>query len=145
MSYSGGPYLKDAPLPNTKDWDTREWWEHVKRHELVVQRCSDCGTFRHAPAPVCWKCRSFNYGWEPVSGKGVVYSWTIARHPAHPSVRDKVPYNILIVELPDAENIRMVGNLLDAAEDEIEIGMPVQVVFEDIDDEVTLPQWRKGG
>lgn len=143
MANADRPYLEGAPPPHTQDWDTREWWEYVKRHELVVQRCSDCGAFRHTPVPVCWKCRSFTYGWMPVSGRGVVYSWTIARHPAHPSVKDKVPYNIAIVELPDADHIRMVGNLVDVPEDEIEIGMPVEVTFEDISDGVTLPQWRR--
>ena len=136
-------YLEGAPLPDVSDWNTKEWWDRVKGHELTVQRCTRCKTYRHTPAPVCYKCRSFEYEWAEVSGKGTVYSYTFAFHPSHPSVSAKLPYNIVVVELPDADGVRMVGNLLDAAEGEISIGMPVEVAFDDVTDDVTLPQWKR--
>ncbi len=136
------PYRTGFPLPNVDDRDTREWWAQVKQHKLVIQRCSRCNTFRHPPVPVCFKCRSFEYGWAPVSGKGVVFSYTIAYHPPAPAMQQLVPYNVVIVELPEAQNIRMVGNLLDAPNGQIKVGLPVEVTFEDISDKITLPQWR---
>lgn len=131
------------PLPNTTEYETKEWWEHCKRHELVIQRCTDCGTFRHTPTIVCYNCQSFNYEWHKVSGKGVVYSYTICHHPAHPAVRERVPYNVVLVELPDAGGVRMIGNLVDCPNEEIRIGMPVEVTWEDITDDVSLPQWKR--
>ena len=139
------PYRTGFPLPDTKDWNTREWWDHVKRHELVIQRCKACGAFRHTPVPICSQCRSFDYEWHPVRGKGVVYSYTIAYHPPSPAMKDLVPYNVVVVELPDAGNVRIVGNLLDVPNEEIRVGLPVEVTFEDVNEEVTLPQWRRAG
>ena len=136
------PYRTGFPLPDTKDWNTREWWEQIKQHKLVIQKCTACGAFRHSPVPICNKCRSFEYEWAPVSGKGVVYSFTIAHHPPSPAMAELVPYNVVIVELSDADNVRMVGNLLDVPIEKIAVGMPVEVTFEDINDDVTLPQWR---
>ena len=130
-------------LPNTNETDTREWWQHCKRHELVIQRCTDCGTFRHSPLPVCYNCQSFDFEWHQVSGKGMVYSYIIVHSPAAGVLREKVPYNVVVVELPDAGDVRMIGNLLDCPNEEIRIGMPVEIAWEDINDDVTLPQWQR--
>ncbi len=139
------PYMPQGmPLPDTKDPSIKGFWEHTKKHELVVQRCAKCGTFRHTPTLVCYNCQSFDYEWYKVSGKGRVYSYTIVHHPAHPVLKGKVPYNIVLVELPDAGGVRVVGNLIDGTpNEEIHIGMPVEVTWEDINEEVTLPQWKQ--
>ena len=133
------------PLPQPEpDSPDVEFWEACTRHELVVQRCSDCGTFRHTPELICYNCHSFNYGWDMVSGKGTVYSHMNVVHPVHPAVREKVPFNVVLVELSDAPGIRMVGNVVDCPYEDIYIGMSVEVVFEDHPDEgVTLPFWKR--
>tara|TARA_B100001167_G_C16577764_1_gene215493 strand:+ start:271 stop:489 length:219 start_codon:yes stop_codon:yes gene_type:complete len=64
-------------------------------------------------------------------------------HPVHPALRDRVPFNVVLVELSDAPGIRMIGNLVDCAYEDIHIGMPVEVMFEDHPNEgVTLPLWK---
>src|SRR5262249_9192757 len=100
------------------------FWEACRRHELVVQRCSQCGTYRHTPEAVCWQCQSFAGEWARVSGKGVVYSYVEVVYPTHPALRERVPYNVVVVELEEA-GVRMVGNLVDTAYEDIRIGMPV--------------------
>ncbi len=139
-------YLPHGPgglaLPDVHERDTSEWWAACKRHQLVIQQCDDCGTFRHTPEPLCYQCQSFQFHWQPVSGKGVIYSYAIPYHPVHPGIKDRVPYNYVIVELPDAGQVRMVGNLLDVPNEDIRVGLPVEVTWEDLTDEVTLPQWR---
>ena len=135
-------YLEAAALPDVHEWDSREWWAHVKQHRLVVQRCAECGTFRHPPMPVCHACRSFEYEWHPVSGKGVVFTYIIAHHPPSPAYKDQMPYNVVLIELPDAGKVRMVGNLLDSPPQDVRVGMAVRVEFEDVNDDVTLTQWR---
>ena len=138
------PYMPDEmPLPSTDDPFTQGFWEHTKKHELVVQKCNNCGTFRHSPTPVCYNCLSWDFEWHKVSGKGVVFSYIINHYPAMSILKERVPYNVLLVEIPDAGNIRMVGNLIDGTPNEdIHVGMEVEVTWEEVTDDVTLPQWK---
>jgi len=137
------PFMPEGmPLPNVNERDTAEFWAACRRHEMVVQRCAECGTFRHTPMPICYKCRSFQYEWAPVSGKGVVFSYTIIHNMVHPALRGHDPFNVVVVELPDAGNVRMVGNVLDCPNDQMYVGMPVEVTWDDVNENVTLPLWR---
>ena len=138
-------YREGFPLPDVKDLDTREWWSAIRAGKLVIQRCSACGTFRHPPVPVCHRCRSFEYGFAPVSGHGVVYTWTRIAHAPSAALKGQVPYNVLVVELPDAGGVRLTGNLLGSRDETPRIGQAVEVVFEKISDEISLPQWRASG
>ncbi|MBE0415430.1 MAG: Zn-ribbon domain-containing OB-fold protein [Dehalococcoidia bacterium] len=130
-------YIK--PLPQITA-ETREFWEGCKRHELLIQRCKDCGVYRHYPRLMCPKCGSWNVEWVKVGGRGKVYTWTVAVQPFHPGFFEDVPYAVVIVELE--EGVRMVSNIVDCAPEEIYIGMPVEVVFDDVTEEVTLPRFR---
>jgi len=83
-------------------------------------------------------------GWHKVSGRGRIYSWERVWHPVHPALKDACPYMVVLVELPEAGNVRMVGNLLGNAEDPVVIGTEVEAVFEDHPDAgVALVQWRR--
>jgi len=136
-------YLPDGmPLPAIET-DSAGFWEAAKRHELVAQRCTDCGAFRHPPMPVCYNCQSLNFEWAKVSGKGKVWNRIIAHHPVHPALRDREPYNVVLVDLDDAPGVRMVGNLIDCPNEEVKVGMPVKVCFEDKTEDITLPQWQR--
>ncbi|MDO8670622.1 MAG: OB-fold domain-containing protein, partial [Dehalococcoidia bacterium] len=64
-------------------------------------------------------------------------------HPVHPALKERVPFNLVIVELPDAGNVRLAGNVIDAPFEELYIGMPVEVVFEDYPEGVTLPRFKR--
>ena len=120
-----------------------EYWEAAKRHELVVQRCNACQGFQWGPEWLCYQCHSFDLGWHKVSGRGTIYSWERIWHPVHPALKEACPYLVVLVELPDAGNVRMVGNLLGSGEQQVNIGGEVEAVFEDHEDDgVTLVQWR---
>jgi len=127
------------PLPHMTQ-ETREFWEGCKRHELLIQRCKDCGTYRHYPRPMCPNCGSWNVEWIKVSGEGKVYTYIVAHRPFHPAFFGDVPYAVVIVELE--EGVRMVSNLVDCKPQDIYIGMPVEVAFDDVTEEVTLPRFR---
>jgi len=132
-----------APSP---DGLGAEFWEATRCHELVVQRCTSCHRWQWGPEFVCHSCHSFDLGYEPVSGRGVIYSWERPWYPVHPALQKAVPYVVVLVELPDAGNVRMVGNLLGDPQDEIVIGGEVEAVFEDHNDgdpPYTLVQWRR--
>ena len=132
------------PIPAAAvDGLDREFWEATARHELVVQRCNGCQGFQFGPEWICHTCHSFDLGWVRVSGKGRIYSWERVWHPVHPALASACPYMVVLVELPDADNVRMVGNLLGDPMQEVVIGSEVEAVFEDQPSEnVTLVQWR---
>ena len=137
------PYLPtDLPrfLPGRDD---APWWEALRRHQLVIQRCTACGTWRHPPGPLCSACHSTAVRWERVSGRGRVFSYTVIGHAVHPSLADRVPYNVVLVELPEAGGVRLVSKLVDVAPEQVAVGLEVEVVFEDLDDETTLPRFRR--
>ena len=78
--------LEGVPLPDLErvpDYE-RGFWEGTRNGELRIQRCSDCGRYRHLPTPMCPECSSLDYTWTVVSGRGFVYSYVIVRHPVHP-------------------------------------------------------------
>lgn len=137
------PYMPQGmPLPApASDGLDAAFWEGTRNHRLFVQRCTACGTFQFGPEWICHRCRSDQLGWHECTGHGKVYAFERVWHPVHPVLKDRVPYLIVLVELPDAGNVRLVGNLLGDPHQEVQIGAEVTVVWED-HEEVTLPQWR---
>jgi uncharacterized protein len=145
MEKSGAAYLPEVlpaatPTPDGRD---KEFWEALNRHQIVVQRCNSCGNLQMEPEWLCHKCRSFDRGWQEVSGRGRIYSWVRIWHPTPGALKDSCPYLVVLVELPDANNLRIAGNLLGDPHQEVEIGAPVEAVFEDHKERgYTLLQWR---
>lgn len=129
-----------APAPDGLD---AGFWAAVREHRLVVQRCAACGAFQFGPEWVCHHCHASDLAWHEVSGAGRVYSWMRVWHPVHPALADACPYLVVLVELPDAGDVRMVGNLLGDPMQDVTIGSEVEAVFEDQPGaEATLVQWR---
>jgi len=124
------------PLPIV-DLDTGPFWEGCRMGKLMLQKCTGCGTFRYPPKPMCPKCSSFDTEWVASTGRGTVYSWMVARHPVHPSIANKVPYNIVLVELD--EGPRIVAGTTGIAPGQVEAGMPVRVQFEQLTAEISVP------
>ena len=138
----GSTYLPTGlPLPYPMP-DDEQWWKACQEERLTVQRCTECGTLRHPPMPICAACRSWSFDWMPVSGRGKIFSFTVAYRASHPAVVDSLPYNIVVVELDDAPGIRFVSNVVNCEPEKIAIGMPVEVVWEKASDEITLPRFR---
>ena len=132
------------PLPSPDGLDA-PYWEGTRRHELRVQRCAHCGTFRWSPEWLCYECHSFAIEWITIEPTGVLFSWQRIWHPVAPALAQAVPYVNLLIELPQAGNVRMIGNYAGDPTDAVVIGTPMSAVFEDHDDaEVpyTLVQWH---
>ncbi len=132
-----GEYRKPLPRPIQT---TRPFWEGAKAHELRLQRCRACGEHIFYPRVLCPHCLSEDLEWVRASGRGRVYTYTVVRRPAHPAFKDDVPYVLAIVELE--EGPRLTTNIVGVPPEEVHIGMPVEVVFEDVTDEVSLPKFR---
>lgn len=122
--------------------ETVGWWEAAAAHRLVVQRCTDCGHTRHPPGPVCPQCRSLASEWLTLPGTGKVYTYTVVRQAFIPSLQDKIPYVVIAVELDGADGVRIVSNLVDAETEEVAVGLPVEVVWEDMGPELAVPRFR---
>ena len=144
---SGDHYLAPGlaqPRP-ARDGLDEPYWSGTRRHELWVQRCDACGAYQWGPEWMCHACQSFDVGWTDVEPTGVIYSWQRPHHPVHPALTEQGPYIVVLVELPHAGHIRMVGNLLGDPLQPVEIGAAVDARFEDHDDgepPYTLVQWQ---
>jgi uncharacterized OB-fold protein len=127
-----------VPIPHpAPDEDTGPFWAGCRERTLLLQRCADCGTWRFPPRPRCPSCSSTETTWERASGQGLVASYTICHPPVLPAFADRAPYNVVVVQLD--EGPFLVSNLL---EGQPEMGLAVRVTFADVDDELTLPQFR---
>lgn len=134
--------LPPKPLP-TPDFDTEPFWAALKEHELRLQRCADCDKAYFYPRSLCPHCWSDNVQWERMSGRGTVYTYTIVRRAPHRAFTDDVPFVIAVVELE--EGPRMPVNLVDCPVDNVYVEMAVEIVYEDINDEITMPRFRPIG
>lgn len=131
---------KDTPLGQQTP-DEAPFWAACQRRELRIQRCTSCGLHRQPPGPFCPRCRSEASEWRQVPGTGTVYTFTIVHHAVHPVLRAAVPYNVVVVLLDDADDVRLVSNLVDAGPD-IRIGQRVELAWEEVDEGRLLPRFR---
>jgi hypothetical protein len=125
-------------LPVDDDRDTAGFFEAARRNQLAIRVCDGCGAVLHMPRAYCRTCGSWEGHWEPATGRGRVYSWTVVEHQVHPAF--PVPYTVVLVQLDDMP-ARVVGYLPGVPD--LEEGQPMQVWFETLDDGVVLPQWKR--
>ena len=114
------------PFP-LADRDTAPFWEAQNNHELKFQRCTPCRTVRYPVGPLCPECHSFDFEWIASSGRGTIYSYTVARHQTHPAF--PVPYTVLLVEME--EGPRIIAQLRAPEDAPFDIGTPVHIEWED--------------
>lgn len=125
----------NRPLPKP-DEDSEEFWRYCAAHELRMQRCSKCGQFRFRPSVVCPNCLSLEANWERLSGFARIYSFVVVHQPMVPG-HNEVPYFIALVDLD--EGPRMTTRVINCNPGELSIGSRVQVTFEDVTEELSLP------
>ena len=130
------------PLPAVSNLN-RPYWEGLVERELRLQRCSACSRVWYPPGPWCPACWSKDYTWSALSGRGRVSSWVVFHQSYFPSFADDVPYNVAEVELD--EGPRLLTNLVDIEEDQIRVGIPVEIVYDPVAEGVTLARFRPVG
>src|SRR4030042_1649294 len=127
---------KQLPLITASD---KAFWDAAKKHELVMYKCLNCGKL-YSQANDCVAGGNPQMEWVKVSGKGEVFTYCIYHQPFHPAWKDDIPYNVAYVKL--AEGPLLMTNIVDCDNKDIYIGMSVEVVFEDVTEEVTLPKLK---
>lgn len=115
------------------------FWEAVGREELRLQRCTACGAWRMPPGPMCPTCRSAESEWVPASGRGTIHSWVTYMESPHPAF--EAPYVVVLVELE--EGVRIVSNPAGIEPGDLYIGMPVEITYEQVDDELTVFKFKQ--
>ncbi len=140
MRQAGPPPTK--PLPGV-DEDTQPFWDYTKKHELRVQKCSACGKLRYPVSPICPHCLGMTSEWAKLSGKAEVYSFITVQRRYHPGFASEIPYTVAIIKTE--EGIRMLSNVVGIKPDAVKIGMPVEVMFDDVTPEFTLPKFKPAG
>jgi uncharacterized OB-fold protein len=127
---------RPVPFPSAL---SEPFWAACRRHELVVQACQRCGSLLFYPRATCTSCGSTELTWRPVSGRGVLYSFTVARRATHRRLTDRVPYVIAVVELD--EGPRLTSTVVACDPDRLLIGQRLRVDFEDVEDQ-SIPVFR---
>lgn len=128
--------MKIVPEPNEL---TAPYWSAAHERRLVIQRC-ECGHLSHPPVASCPVCHASAFTWAQMSGRGKVYAFTWVNHSVHPVSAGAVPYIIVLVELE--EGPRILTNLRNCDVQDVRVGLPVQVLFEDVSDTIALPQFE---
>jgi uncharacterized OB-fold protein len=132
---------EDLPAPQP-GIDDAPYWAGCNRKELLIQRCTACSEFRFPPSPACPHCSSFEREWVASSGDGTVYTFTWVSHAPHPALKNYTPYNVILVELDDAPGVRIVSNAVNAHRENLQIGAPVSIAWEEVGGNVVLPRFR---
>jgi uncharacterized OB-fold protein len=141
-----GPSIVDRSrtVRPARNRDSAFFWEGTAAGELRIQRCNACAALRHPPGPMCPRCHATDQGWVVSPGRGHVYSYVTHHAPQVPG--KQLPLLLAVVEVE--EGVRMIGELRDATGGRLEgseavaIGTPVEVGFERVDDDLTLPVWQ---
>ena len=125
-------YLPEGlPIPVAEpDGLSAPYWAALRQNRLLVQRCSHCQSWQFGPEWLCHRCHAFDPAWTEVEARGRIFSWERVWHPSHAALRHHGPYLAVLVELPHAGGVRMVGNLLGDPMQAVSIGADVEGVFE---------------
>lgn len=127
----------DLPTP---DVETQPFWDATRARRLVLQRCAACGRHQFYPRPFCASCWSSEIDWVEASGRATLYTYSIVHQNDLPPFPERVPYVAAVVDL--AEGPRMMTNVVDCDLEMLEVGMPLEVAFRDLDEEITVPVFR---
>ena len=139
-------YLPDlGPITQPQLPDHLRFWEYCAQRELRFQCCASCGRWRHPPAPVCPQCGSGETEWKLAPQSAELFSYTVVHHAATAALRAHVPYKIAIVAFHGLEDIRVVSNIIDVRGEELRIGMPLRIVWQEQAPGRVLPLFERAG
>jgi uncharacterized OB-fold protein len=138
------PPMFSPPLPKP-DALTQFFWDGVDAHKLLILRCDNCGTYIHLPRDICRVCLSTSLSPAEVSGRATLATWTSPAQPFDPYYRMHMPYVLAVVELVEQANLKMVSNVVDCAEEDLRIDMPLEVTFRELVPGCTLPLFKPVG
>lgn len=137
VAANDGAPAKPTRIAAPRGQDNGWWWEALEKGELMIQKCSGCGTLRHPPRPMCHVCRSVEWEAQPSAGNGSLHSFVIMHHPPMPGY--DFPIAVALIDLD--EGTRIVANVVDSPFEDIHIGMKLECAIEELGG-IKLPVFR---
>ena len=128
------------PIRPTINDVNRPFWDGCTHGKLLVQRCTQCGFRRYPAAGACPKCLSPGAEWEPLSGRGKVFSFIVFHRAYHPAWESKVPYVVAMIELD--EGPMMMSNVVGVDPAALKVDDAVIVAFEALDEGLAMPVFK---
>ena len=127
------------PLPKPSKW-SQPFWDGTKEHKLLLKKCKSCGHVDHPPYLYCTNCMDEEYEWVEASGRATLYSFAINTYAVPFPFMEDLPYVLALVDLE--EGPRMISNIVNCDHGKLKKGMPLEVVFEEASEQITLPKWQ---
>ena len=127
------------PVPDVQPW-AMPFWEAARENRLIIQKCPDCDEYVFYPRLMCPHCTSDNLEWVAASGKGTIFSYTVVMNNSPSAFINDMPYVVALIRLD--EGVQMLSNIVECDPDQLTCDMPVEVTFEKLNDDFTLPKFR---
>jgi len=136
-------FPNSMPAPMV-DHHTLPWWQACAEHKMTAQRCTQCNHAQIPPAPICSECHGNSFEMTELNGKGTLYTYTAVHQPI--AMEQTLPFFIAIIELdvsgtPCKNSVRLMSNMVNCEESELQIGKPVQVAWETMSQYVSIPRF----
>lgn len=131
--------MADKPIP-VPDEISAPFFDGARDGRLMLQYCSGCDGWSFPVRERCPHCFAGSLQWRAASGRGTLYTFAIMHQVMNPGFAGSVPYNVSQIDLD--EGVRMISNVVGVANDALKIGMPVEVFFDDVGDNVRVPKFR---
>ena len=132
-------YNKPVPVPQV---ESDVYWQGAKNHELWLRNCNDCGNAYFYPRDISPCCFSRNTGWRQASGNATLFTYAIVHRAPHMGFVGDVPFVTAMVELEEGPIMPTNIVIDDPTPENLHIGMPLEVVFEDITEDISLPKFK---
>ncbi len=131
----------EGPVPAPQQ-ESDFYWQKCKEHELWLRHCRSCAKAYFYPRDICPTCYGRDTDWVRASGKGSVYTFGIVHQIPRPNYKGPVPFIVALVQLEEGPIFPT--NLVNVEADPavIKVGMPVEVTWDAITDEITLPKFQ---
>ena len=133
------PSPPSKPVPVVNTW-AQPFWDAARQERLIIQKCNACGEHIFYPRIACPHCSADSLEWVEVSGKGTVYSFTVVEANAPSAFIDDMPFVVAVIRLQ--EGVQMLSNIIGCDPHTVVCDMPVEVIFEKLNDEFTLPKFK---
>jgi len=130
--------MSRRPILPTLSELNRPFWDGCAQGELRLQQCDRCRHVRYPISDICPRCLSPEHQWQKLSGRGAILSWIVFQRPYNEAWEQHVPYNVVLVELE--EGPRLFSNVVPLDRTDLRVGMPVRVIFEQLDG-VAVPRF----
>jgi len=118
------PVPRPMPVPTAT---SAPFWAGLRQSKVMIQYSPSSDAWVFYPRVLAPRSLADDLVWREVSGRGQIYTFTIARRPTAPPWADSTPQLLAVVELD--EGPRLTTELVNIAPDHIRAGLRVRPVF----------------